>query len=196
MTMFGLYVLCLAVGGGFLAISLFGEVLEADADFSADSDFDAGDASGLAKLFSLRAIVYSLFGFGATGVGLTVAWGEARPTWIMGLSVATGVVAGVFISAVLDYVKRTSSGERLGEASFAGLTARVIVPLASGSTGTVSVERGDRRYSLRAVLDERGDGDGKGPLLVGQSVVVTEVSGGVAYVTPVAGDLFPPLDDS
>jgi len=40
------YVICLAVGGGFLALSFFGDFLEGDADFGADLDVGAdADAS-------------------------------------------------------------------------------------------------------------------------------------------------------
>lgn len=187
MTMFGLYVFCLAVGGGFLALSLFGDVLDAEVEVGGDVDVDLDGGSGaFAKLFSLRAVVYAMFGFGATGVALTLGWGEDRGLTTLLAASATGVLSGVLISAILNYVRRTSSGERLGEASFVGLPAEVTLAIESGTPGAVSVHRGDRRYSLRAVLHNGQGVAGQGPpLRIGQAVVVTEMAGGLAYVTPV-----------
>ena len=74
--MLAAYIFCLVVGGGFLLLSLFGDFLEADADVDLDGDADLaiGDAGDVAKLFSLRAIVYALFGFGASGTLLHLVW--------------------------------------------------------------------------------------------------------------------------
>ena len=79
------YIFCLAVGGGFLALSFFGDFLEGDVDV--DTDVDVGgdlDAAshgvGIAQLFSIRSIINALFGFGAAGTMLHMHFGVgARP---------------------------------------------------------------------------------------------------------------------
>lgn len=182
------YVICLAVGGGFLALSFFGDFLEGDADIGADADVGAdADAlshgGGVAQLFSVRAAVNALFGFGAAGTLLHLLWGGGQPVLTAAVAGGAGVASGALIGSVFGYLKRTESGTMRGERSFVGLTGEVSLEIAPGGRGTVTVRRGDRRVRIRArAADARGDA---GALAAGQPVVVVEMKDGIASVAPV-----------
>lgn len=188
--MLATYIFCLVVGGGFLALSLFSDFLETDADIDADADLGIGDAGDFAKLFSLRSIVYALFGFGAAGCVLHLVWGGARPELTAIVAGATGVTTGVLIGAAFGFLKRGSSGAMIGEQSFVGLTAEVSLGITSASPGSIRVLRGDRRHGIRARLDASCAPEQT--LSPGQSVVVVSMASGIAAVVPVEMKL---LDD-
>lgn len=181
--MLAAYIFCLVVGGGFLALSLFGDVLEADADIDVDADLGIGDAGDVAKLFSLRAVVYALFGFGAAGTLLHLVWGGARPGLTAIVAGITGLATGALIGAAFGFLKRGSSGAMIGEQSFVGLTAEVSLEITSASPGSIRVLRGERRHRIRAKLDASGPLDRV--LTPGQSVVVVGMESGIATVVPV-----------
>ena len=186
------YIFCLAVGGGFLALSFFGDFLEGDVDI--DTDLDAGSdldtaahGSGIAQLFSIRAAIYALFGFGAAGSLLHAFWGGGQPFLTAAVAGGTGLASGALITTVFGYLKRTEAGTLRGEQSFVGLTGEVSLEIAPGSRGAVTVRRGDRRIRIRARAAETWQGEE--PLGTGQAVVVVEMKGGIAAVSPVAPKL-------
>ena len=180
--MLAAYIFCLVVGGVLLALSVFGDFL-ANADVDMGGDLDVGQAGDLGKLFSLRTLVYALFGFGATGTILHLVWGGARPELTAVLAGITGLTTGALIGAAFGFLKRGSSGAMLGEQSFVGLTGEVSIEIASESFGTVRVLRGDRRHSIRARMDAScAPGQVLGP---GQAVVVVGMESGIATVVPV-----------
>ena len=186
------YIFCLAVGGGFLALSFFGDFLEGDVDI--DTDVDAGadlDAlshgAGIAQLFSIRAAIYAMFGFGAAGSLLHLIWGGGQPVLTAALAGGTGVASGALISSVFGYLKRTESGALRGEQSFVGLTGEVSLEIAPGSRGSVSVRRGDRRVRIRARVADTYQG--AEALASGQPVVVVEMEDGIASVSPIGPKL-------
>ena len=183
--MLAAYIFCLVVGGGFLALSLFGDFLEADADVDLDADADLaiGDAGDFAKLFSLRAIVYALFGFGAAGTLLHLVWGGGRPGLTAIVAGVTGLATGALIGAAFGFLKRGSAGAMLGEQSFVGLTAEVSLEITDASPGSIRVLRGDRRHGIRARLDASCPPERT--LSPGQSVVVVSMESGIAAVVPV-----------
>ena len=181
------YVLCLAVGGGFLTLSFFGDFLEGGAEIGADADVgtdpDALSHGGVAQLFSVRAAVNALFGFGAAGTLLHLLWGGGQPVLTAVVAGGAGVASGALIGSVFGYLKRTESGTMRGERSFVGLTGEVSLEIAPGGRGSVTVRRGDRRVRIRArAADARGDA---GALAAGQPVVVVEMRDGIASVAPV-----------
>jgi hypothetical protein len=220
------YVFALVLGGGFLGLSLLGDLFggHSDLDLNADAggldadldldvghlDVDAGhleldaghmdvDAShagiddvggahAAAKIFSIRTIIYSLFGFGAVGTLRTFLFPSSSSLLTLILAVATGLLSGALINAAFAWVRRSESGVVEGESSYAGLTGRVKLPI-EGSSGTVVVERGGRWVELRALphpsaLDQ---GDPKG----WTSVFVVEMRKGVALVAPTERDMLP-----
>ena len=83
--MLGLYVFSLVLGGGFLAFSLLGDGIGGGHHDVGWDGGGVGDASGVddgfldghdlhaSKIFSLRMVIYGLFGFGAVGTVLSLA---------------------------------------------------------------------------------------------------------------------------
>ena len=187
------YVIALVVGGGFMALSLFSDFLEgADVDLDADFDMDAdvdvelggggGGGAGALKILSLRTAVYALFGFGAVGVMLGRLWGPDNASQTAVFATAGGLATGMVASALFGLLKRSDSGDRLGEASFVGLTGKVTLPLDESSPGRVSVFRGDRRIALRALPHASADNTDPGTW---SDVIVVEMDAGIARVIPV-----------
>lgn len=184
--MFTAYIFSLLVGGGFLALSVFGDFLDGmdvDADVDLDADAVAGSGADVAKLLSLRTIVYALFGFGASGAVLHWLWGGGSPAVTAAVAGVTGLASGAAINAAFRYLRRSGAGTALGERSLAGLTGEVTMEIAPDGAGTVKVSRGERRYSVRARMDSTCPDDL--PLRAGQSVVVVGMKNGIADVVPV-----------
>ena len=186
------YIFCLAVGGGLLAVSLFGDFLDSDVDVDLDADVDVdvdgeladvAAGTGIAQVFSVRALINAIFGFGAAGTLLHLVWGGGQPMLTAAIAGGTGLASGALISTVFGYLKRTESGILRGEESFVGLTGEVSLEIGPDGHGAVTVRRGDRRVRLRArPADASGSAAALGP---GQAVVVVEMKDGVAAVTPV-----------
>ena len=240
--MVALYVFSLILGGGFLAMSVLGDLLggHGDVDVGGDLggfdgnleldaggiDFDAGgldidaggldldaggldlDAGGLdldaghldvdaahaeldadagsfaSKIFSIRTLFYSLFGFGSVGTLLTYFW-SGSPIATAAFAVFSGFASGAVINTAFGYVRRSESGMLQTEASYAGVLGRVTLPIRPEIPGRVVVERGGRRVELRALPHPSGEGDPS----AWTSVFVVEMEKGVARVAPVDEDL-------
>jgi hypothetical protein len=227
--MVALYVFSLVLGGGFLAMSVFGDLfggpgavdrgaggvdldtgglelgpgtvdldpggmdldaggLEMDAGHlevdAAHADLHA-DAGHLAtKIFSIRTLFYSLFGFGAVGSLLTFVW-TGNPFLTAGFAVVGGISAGAVINTAFGYVRRSESGGLLTEGSYAGLRGRVTLPIRREAPGKLVVERAGRRVELRA----RAHASGQGEPSEWRNVLIVEMDRGVAVVAPIEEDL-------
>lgn len=190
------YVFALVVGGGFMALSLLGDLagggdvadVDLDVDFDADVDVDAGggnDVNAL-KILSLRTLVYALFGFGAVGTILSQLWGGARAPQTALFATAGGVATGFIASAMFGLLKRSEVGDRAGETSFVGLPGVVSLPIGPGSPGQVTVLRGDRSYRIRALPHDTA---GHLDPTAWKEVLVVEMDAGVARVVPVDEEL-------
>lgn len=215
--MVSLYVFSLILGGGFLALSVFGDLFggHGDVDLGGDLDgfdghmelgaggvdldgggldIDAGhldvgaahaeldaDAGHLApKIFSIRTLFYSLFGFGSVGTLLTYVW-SGNPLLTAAFAILSGLASGAVINSAFAYVKRSESGMLQNEASYSGLSGRVTIPIRPGIPGKVVVERGGRRLELRALPHPSGQGDPT----TWKAVFVVDMEKGVAKVAPI-----------
>ena len=229
--MVSLYVFSLILGGGFLALSVFGDLFGSHGDVDLDGDLggfdghleldaggidldaggldldagglelDAGgmelDAGGLdvdaahaeldadmghiaSKIFSIRTLFYSLFGFGSVGTLLTFFW-SGNSFLTAGFAVLSGLSSGAVINSAFNYLKRSESGMLQTEASYAGLQGRVTLPIRPEIPGRVVVERGGRRVELRALPHSSGGGDPS----TWRAVFVVDMEKGVARVAPV-----------
>jgi hypothetical protein len=204
-----LYVFSLVLGGGFLALSVFGDLFGGHSDVDMDADLggfdghlelDAGgmemdvghldvdashaelsaDAGHLAtKILSIRTVCYSLFGFGAVGTLLTFAWTQ-NPFLTAAFAMVGGISSGAVINSAFGFVRRSESGEIQGERSYAGAQGRVIIPIKAEVQGRVVVERAGRRVKLRALPHPSAQGDPS----TWTRVFVVEMEKGVALVAP------------
>jgi len=151
---------------------------------AAHADLDADVGHVASKIFSIRTLFYSLFGFGSVGTLLTYLWGGG-PLATAGFSVVSGLVSGAVINTAFGYVKRSESGLVAGEATYQGLQGRVILPIREEAAGQVVVERGGRRIALRALPHSSAQGDPS----VWRDVFVVDMEKGVARVAPIDEDM-------
>lgn len=191
--MLSVYVFSLVLGGGFLIVSLFGgEGGDVDMDVDVDLDFDAGadglegaeggDHTAASKIFSVRTLVYGLFGFGATGTALTLL-GSGFATTLM-VALVGGVLTGALVGTLFRFLTSTASGDVMRDRDLVGLTAAVVLPLSRDAPGMVAVERGGQRSTLRALPHRASDGEPD----AWKAVVIVEVEGGVVRVAPLDQD--------
>ena len=146
----------------------------------AHADVDADASHVASKIFSIRTLIYSLFGFGAVGTALTYLT-SSNPLVTAGLAVLTGLASGAFVNTLFGYVKGSESGALLSEQTYEGLQGRISLPMRQGVPGTVVLERGGRRLTLRALPHASGEGDPT----TWTSVFVVEMEKGVARVAPI-----------
>lgn len=203
--MSAIYVFTLVLGGGFLLLSVLGDIFGADADMELDggdldlsdmgeaagslsdaadagdvSDLaDAGDAAPALKILSIRSIVYALFGFGAVGTILTQFTGQGFMAVLIS-AIVGGLLCGTLVTAAFHWLKVTDVQHRAGDRGFVGLTGSITLPLAEGSAGSIVVERGQRRVTLRALPHETAEGDPG----TWRRVMVVEMRDGIARVAP------------
>lgn len=190
--MLPVYLFALIVGGGLLVFSLLvgaegGDGAEADADGGdgiepgvAHADAHDGDWSGLQGFLSVRTLLYLLAGFGATGTLielLTDANSVASLLW----AVMTGLVAAGAAGAIYAWVRASGSGEVPTDPDYlVGATARVLLAVDEGRRGKIVALQGGREIELLARL--YGKEDEGCPR--GSEVVIVEVDGDTALVTP------------
>ncbi|MYB06391.1 MAG: hypothetical protein F4Y07_00370 [Gemmatimonadetes bacterium] len=190
--MLAAYIFSLVVGGGLLALNLFGDFLDSDVDADAGIDLD-GDAdaisggSEIAKLLSLRSLVYALFGFGGAGLVLHMIWAGAQPVLTALIAGGMGLGSGALVSTVFGYLKRTEAGEIQGERALVGLSGRIVMAIGDGETGAVRIRSGERQYQMRARADPPSGA--VQALEAGRAIVVVDVKDGVALVTPIDNKL-------
>ena len=190
--MLAAYIFSLVVGGGLLALNLLGDFLDSDVDADAGIDLD-GDAdaisggSEIAKLLSLRSLVYALFGFGGAGLVLHLIWAGAQPVLTALIAGGMGLGSGALVSTVFGYQKRTEAGEIQGERALVGLSGKIVMAIADGETGAVRIRSGERQYQMRARADLPSGA--AQALEAGRAIVVVDVKDGVALVTPIDSKL-------
>lgn len=156
------------------------EGAEAAQEVLAGPEGEAPDADA-EKIFSLRGMIYALFGFGLAGTALGwIGYPPAAPATIV-LAGGAGLGSGWVTTRMMNWLRRSESGGREGQTSFEGQPGRVVLPLEPGSPGRVKVRRGARSYRLRALPYDSTADDASG----WEDVVVVEMRDGVAYVSPV-----------
>jgi hypothetical protein len=202
--MIALYVFSLVLGGGFLGLSLLGDLFGGHGDVDLGGDLDAGpDAAhpagadgdaghsgsshAAAKIFSIRTVTYSLFGFGAVGTLLTIFRAGNAAMTTAALSLGTGLASGVLINALFAWVRRGESGFLGGEESYAGHLGRVTLPI-EGSGGKILVEIAGREVELKALPHASAVESGDASRW--RRVLVVEMDRGTALVAPAEDDSY------
>ena len=199
--MIWIYVAAAIFGGGFVLPALLGSLdLDTDADFDMDIDVDmdldvdtadveAGGATAIAaaaggigdwvaSLLSFRTLTFFSMFFGAVGIVLTrMDYSEPLPLLA---AVALGGFAGVLNARLMAYLKRSDSSAQVNERHLAGSIARVVLPIGHERRGRVEVDVAGQPTFMVALPYTSHAPD----LARGDQVVVVEVKGGTAYVTP------------
>lgn len=198
--MLPVYVFCLVLGGGFALLSAFGDLFDSDVgdvdpDLDLDADFDAeldgaldgaegtAGAGHAAEIFSLRSLVFSVFGFGATGSLMTWLGAGAASALTIVFSVLAGLAVGGAVGSFLAFLKRSDTGARRSDRAYVGLPGRVTLPIGPGSAGRIVVRRGEREHAIRALPYPGTEAEDPAAW---DEVVVLEMRDGVAYVEPVS----------
>jgi membrane protein implicated in regulation of membrane protease activity len=172
--MVSFYWFALVLGAGLLLFSL-----GSDADGDMGGDVDAGTHTDL-RVLSVRTITYFLFGFGATGALIALAWRGERPLATAALALLVGCTSGAMSAAAFRYLHRSQSGSLLEDDTLIGRIGRVVLPLSAAGSGKIEVERGGRELELTA---RPFDASPEAPE-TWDTVVIVDMDGGTALVSP------------
>ncbi len=166
-----LYLFCLIVGGGLLALSVMGghDHDAGTSELSADHPDHA--ANDLASYFSLRAVVsfaafFGLGGLAAQGLGL-----GGLPQ--LGFALVCGLLVGAF-AAVSLRLARTRGETGTHASALEGRTGKVLVAPAAGRLGKVELTVAGQTEQLLARSDDS--------LRPGDRVIVIAAEGGLLDV--------------
>jgi membrane protein implicated in regulation of membrane protease activity len=144
---------------------------------------DDGVAGVMFRLLPVSTLAFFAATFGLCGIALGLV-GTASGTRFVG-SVAAGVAAGALNSALFAYLRRSASTSDVRDDQLAGAIGRVVLPIAGGGRGRVAISVGGQQVYLSA----RSVPDGPAELEAGAPVLVVEVRGGIAQVTPLDPEL-------
>jgi len=190
--MYAAYLFCVVLGGGLLLLSVLGDLLgtnavdlELEADLDVDTDSDVHHTAS--KIFSIRTVIYTLFGFGAVGWLLSRSGMAPDAPSTITYAAVGGMISGSLVNRVFGYLRRTETGMLEADTSFVGLPGQITLPLGSGSTGNVAIKRGGRRHTLRALPHTSAASNASADEW--RNVVVVEMKDGIAYVAPSDQDL-------
>ncbi len=192
------YLICLIVGGFFVALSIFGGGdhdgggdADAGGDMALDAhvDVDAADASGdleltaheigagpgLVDLFSLRTIFLFAAFFGLTGVLLE--WVGTEEPFRFLMSLGMGIITGLGGTYVIKRIGYQNVSSDITADDLIGKTARVTIPIEGEGKGKVSLNAKDTHMHLIAQAF-----DDESRFAVGDEVVVVSMEGHTAKV--------------
>lgn len=188
------YLICLLVGGFFVALSLLGNGdshgggvdADVDADLALDVDMDGGSvghgSSGgvgttLVDLFSIRALfLFSAF-FGLTGTMLSLL--DTGEPYTVLVSALVGLIVGLGGNYVIRRIGYERVSSTLEVDDLQGRTATVLLPFEGDHKGKISVVAGGQRLQVMA----RSFGGGEQELFrKGEEVVVVRMNGAIAEV--------------
>ncbi len=198
-----IYLVCLVVGGFFVALSIFGggdsetdvdadfDVdVDADADFDLDVDTDAeielevdhagggigGSGVDFIDLFSLRFIFLFAAFFGLTGVLLQTFGAQEPFTFITSLLMGLGIgLGGNYIIKRFGY---QSVSSEVTQRELVGRTAKVMLPFDGDEKGKIRLLAREQQLNLIA----RGVPGAEETYAPGDEVVIVRLDGNVAEV--------------
>lgn len=182
-----IYLICLLVGGFFVALSIFGGTdsdADADLDVEADAGMDGGpddagssDGVGLVDLLSVRTLFLFAAFFGLTGILLSLL-GTGEPFTAV-LAALVGLVVGLGGNYVIKRIGYEHVSSDVSIADLKGLTGNVLIPFGGAQKGKISLVARGHRLQLVARAFENQTID---VFEAGDEVVVVRVDGNVAEV--------------
>jgi membrane protein implicated in regulation of membrane protease activity len=202
--MLTLYLICLAIGGVLVGVSMFagGDHGDADADADVDADADAdadGDADGdhetdsdhdgggsvvdglstVLPIASLRFWTFLLAFGGLTGALLTLL-GLAGPVVTAVAAAVVGWASGFGITSAVRALKKDQISSTVSSDDCVGATGKLLLPVSREHPGQVRVELKGRVIDFVARTEDGSE------LPIHEQVLVYDVSDdGVAIVAPV-----------
>lgn len=190
------YLICLIVGGFFVALSIFGGGdndgggdggdaaldahvdLDAGADASGDLELTAheiGSGSGLVDLFSLRTIFLFAAFFGLTGVLLE--WVGTEEPFRFLMSLGMGLITGLGGTYAIKRIGYQNVSSDITAGDLIGKTAKVTIPIEGEGKGKISLTAKSTHMHLIAQAF-----DDESLFEVGDEVVVVSMEGHTAQV--------------
>jgi hypothetical protein len=168
-----IFVVCLAVGGILLLVSvLLGDLLSGVLD-GAGLDFDLGGVSLMPLLLAFVAM------FGVGGLIGTEALGmSSGPASLVGAlcgALGAGIVYGLF-----SVLRRAEAPEAFSLSELIGRKGRVTVGIPAGRNGTVLVSHGGASIEQTATADRE--------ISSGQTVTIVDVVAGTLVVASISPD--------
>jgi membrane protein implicated in regulation of membrane protease activity len=178
--MTGLYLFAAAVG-----IPLVLWFLLSGGDEGGEDGGGAGDgmASVMLRLLPLNSLALAAATFGVAGLALGAVGTGGGLTFAA--AAGSGAAAGALNSTVFGLLRRTESASEVSDDALAGSIGRVVLPIAEGGRGRVAISVGGQQVYLSA----RALPDAVDRLEAGASVLVVDVQGGIARVTPLDPEL-------
>lgn len=164
-----IFVVCLAVGGILLLISvLLGDLLSGVLD-GIGLDFDLGGVSLMPLLLAFVAM------FGVGGLIGTEALGmSSGPASLVGA--VSGFAAAGVVFALFSILRRAEAPDAFNLRDLVGRQARVTVGIPAGRNGSVIVSHGGASDELTATSDT--------DVAAGTTVTITDVVAGTLIVAP------------
>jgi membrane protein implicated in regulation of membrane protease activity len=193
------YLAALVIGAGTILLQLLisGDDGHADATVEgADLDLDADgghahaatDASGVLPIFlSLRFWTFGLLAFGLAGALLYYLELASAPFTAV-LALALGLGSGFFASWVFRALVRADLTSGGTGADAIGQVGRMLLPCGRERRGKVRVELRGQILDFVATTDED-------QIPQNALVLIEEIRGETAHVSPAPADFLPPADD-
>jgi len=183
MSMLGVYLFCIALGGVLIGASmLFGDAdveadvdVDVDADVDADVDNDGGLEWSVLPFGSLRFWTFLVECFGLTGALLTLV--GIPSAWTIGISLTMGSVVGWFAFQFFRWLAREEVSADVGLERFSGEEAECVVAIRDGNRGKIRIDTLAERVEILASSGDHRD------IERGAKVLIVSVRDGVAEVT-------------
>jgi membrane protein implicated in regulation of membrane protease activity len=170
--MLALYMFAAVLGGGLLLIGMMGG--EADTGDIVDADIDlGGHASGWKHAFSFQSAAYFMAAFGLTGTALTWLGAPFLPT--LAAAGLMGVVGGITVGFVFNWLKRSQSGFAESSDHYIGGIGTTEIRIPSGGRGRIELVHRGRAFTLPATSTS-------GEIDRHETVVIIDVVDGIAVV--------------
>lgn len=155
-----------------------GELTAAGVDsghgFEKDFHKDLGSDTWIPFL-SMRFWTFFFAFFGICG--LLLGWATNVGELTRGLSAgASGLVAGLFVSYMMRYLRRTQVHSGTSLAQLVGCEAKVLLPISAASPGKIRIERNGEMIDVVASCDEAE------PIPIGADVLIISIEGSEAKV--------------
>jgi membrane protein implicated in regulation of membrane protease activity len=176
--MTGVYLFAAAVG-----VPLVVWFMLSGGEDGGDGGSDDGVGGVMLRFLPLSTLAFVAAAFGLCGLALGLVDTGSGATFA-GAAVA-GVAAGALNSTVFGYLRRSESASDVRDDDLAGAIGRVVLPITPTGRGRVAVSvAGQQVYLSAQALPEA-----PAELAAGAPVLVVEVRGGIARVTPLDPEL-------
>jgi len=129
------------------------------------------------KFISLRSLIFFTAFFGLTGSVLTWLTIGSALTFLS--AIGMGSFASVLTHKLMNYFKRTESGESIDLKQLEGHSAQVVIPPTKSGKGKIMLEAHGQRHVLLALVDADSEKETFPP---NAWVLILRVEGQLAYI--------------